>query len=122
MRPVIVALALLAAAIFFTGCTAGSAGGQDAAAGSLRAHFEYHESWGFTYGCYGRVTGYVYNAGSAPADNARLVFNLIDTGTGTIRDSKPVFFGTLDAGQSRTYEVILDGECTHDYRVEAVFG
>lgn len=119
-EPVVIAL-LLAGILFSAGCVDTGTGGQDSSQGNIRAHYKYLESWGVTQGCYGKVTGYVYNAGNLPADNVQLNFNLINTRTGTIRDSRPLFIGTMEAGQSRTYEVILDGECTEDYRVDAVF-
>jgi hypothetical protein len=45
----------------------------------------------------------------------------VNTGTGTIRDSRSVFIGTVGKGETRTYETVLDGECTQDYRVEIAF-
>ena len=122
MRKTAVIVILIVATVLIAGCTDTSTGGQDSSQGNLRAHYEYKESWGFMQGCYGKVSGYIYNTGTLPAENAQLNFNLINTRTGTIRDSKSVFIGTMDAGQSRTYEVLLDGECTENYRVEAVFG
>ena len=116
------ALFLVSVFILAAGCTGSNSGGSDTAQGSLRAHYDYQESWGPTYGCYSKVSGYAYNAGSAPVDNVQLDFNLVNSKTGSIRDSKQVSFGTLDAGQSRTFDVVLDGECTEDYRVEAIFG
>ena len=113
---------LLAITVFFAGCTDTVTGGQDSSQGNLRTHYDFKESWGFTQGCYGRVSGYVYNAGNNSADNVQLNFNLINIRTSTIRDSRSVFIGTMDGGQSRTYEATLDGECTENYRIEAVFG
>lgn len=113
---------LLAATVFLAGCTNTASGGQDTSAGNLRAHYEYKESWSVGQGCYGKVTGYAFNAGNASADGVVLNFNLIDTRTGTIRDSRQVFIGTIEPGQSRTYETVLDGECAEDYRVDAGFG
>ncbi len=122
MRKTAVIVLILAGVLLAAGCTGTSTGGQDSSKGNIRAHYEYKENWGVTAGCYSKVTGYIYNAGNLPAENVQLNFNLINTRTGTIRDSRPVFIGTMDAGQSRTYEVILDGECTENYRVDAVFG
>jgi hypothetical protein len=51
-----------------------------------------------------------------------LNLNLVNTKTKTIRDSRSVFIGTLGAGQSVTFESVLDGECLQDYRVDAVLG
>ena len=122
MKSTIVLFMILAGVLLVAGCTDTGTAGRDASQGAIRTHYDYREGWGFTLGCYGRVSGYVYNAGNASADNVQLNFNMINTRTGTIRDSKSIFLGTLEAGQSRTYEAILDGECTENYRVEAVFG
>jgi hypothetical protein len=54
-------------------------------------------------------------------ENVRLDFNLVNTRTGTIRDSKPIFIGSLVPGGTASYETMLDGECTQDYRVDFVF-
>lgn len=56
------------------------------------------------------------------ADSVVLHFNLVNTKTGTIRDSESVFIGPIIPGGSRTYEAVLDGECTEDYRVDFLFG
>ena len=121
-RIIIIFVSLLTATVFLAGCTNTASGGQDTSAGDLRAHFEYKESWSVGQGCYGKVTGYAFNAGNGSAESVVLNFNLIDTKTGTIRDSRQVFIGTIEPGQSRTYETVLDGECTQDYRVDAGFG
>jgi hypothetical protein len=122
LRETIAIVILLAAVLLAAGCTQSSTAGQDASQGTIRTHYDYKEGWGFTQGCYGKVTGYVYNAGNESVENVQLNFNMINARTGTIRDSKSIFLGTLEAGRSRTYEAILDGECTEDYRIEAVFG
>ena len=109
----LVAMALLA------GCASTPSGsGADIAGGAVRAHYEHHGEWSFGLGCFEKVTGYAYNAGNTTAPDVRLNFNLIDTRTGTIRDSRSVFIGTLQAGQSQTFASDLDGECLPDYRVE----
>ena len=83
---------------------------------------EYTEGWSIGQGCYERVKGYVYNAGNVSADAVQLNFNLVNTGTGTIRDSRSIFAGPLGNGETRTFETVLDGECTQDYRVDFLFG
>jgi len=122
LKATLVIVILLVGVLLAAGCTDTGTAGRDASQGSVRTHYDYKEGWGFTLGCYGRVTGYAYNAGNTSADNVQLNFNMINTRTGTIRDSKSIFLATLEAGQSRTYEAVLDGECTDDYKVEAVFG
>ena len=52
----------------------------------------------------------------------QLNLNLVNTGTGTIRDSGLIFVGPVGKGETRTYETVLDGECTQEYRVDFMFG
>jgi hypothetical protein len=94
---------------------------RDSSSGPLHAHYEYADSWSPGYGCYSHLTGYVYNAGNVSAENVRLDFNLVNMRTGTIRDSKSIFVGRVGAGDTMTYETILDGECSQDYRVDFAF-
>ena len=72
-------------------------------------------------GCYERVTGFVSNTGNVPIDAVRLTINLVNTGTGTIRDSRSVFIGPVGPGTITSYETILDGEYTQEYRVDFRF-
>jgi predicted small secreted protein len=117
MKHITMAVLLLIAAALFAGCTTNTAAGQEIAQDTIRAHYEHHGDWSPGIGCYEKVTGYAYNAGDNPADRVVLNFNLINTQTGTIRDSRSVFIGTIAAGQSATFETDLNGECTQDYRV-----
>ncbi len=112
---------LVIALVFFSGCLS-SPSVHDSAQGNLHAHNEYTEGWSIGQGCYERVNGYVYNAGTVPADAVQLNFNLVNTGTGTIRDSRSIFIGPVGKGETRTYETVLDGECTQEYRVDFMFG
>ena len=72
-------------------------------------------------GCYERIDGYVYNAGNTSIDAVNLNLNFVHTGTGTIYDSRSTFIGQVGAGETRTYETFLDGECTQEYRVDFTF-
>ncbi|MCX6682348.1 MAG: hypothetical protein NTY71_05115 [Methanoregula sp.] len=105
-------------------CCAGCTGitVRDSPQGDLRAHYECAKSWSPAIGCYDQVSGYVYNAGTITVDNVVLHFNLVNTKTATIRDSKSVFAGSIGPGDSKTYETALDGECMEDYRVDFSFG
>ena len=105
--------------VFLAGCTTTPTAGQDTTQDTIRAHYEYYDSWSIGLGCYEKVSGYAYNTGNTSVDNVVLNFNLVDTKTGTIRDSRSVFFGTMGAGQSRTFESVLDGECAQQYQVKA---
>jgi len=95
---------------------------RESAQGALHSHYEYSVGWSPGLGCYERVTGYVYNAGNTSLDAVQLNLNLVNTGTGTIRDSRSIFIGPVGTGETRTYETILDGECTQEYQVDFVFG
>jgi len=106
--------------VFLAGCT-GTPAVRDSTEGALHSHFEYKEDWSMGYGCHGRITGYVYNTGSAPVEEVLLTFNLVNTGTGTIRDSRSVYVGSIGQGNTVNYETVLDGECTQQYRVDFSF-
>lgn len=118
MKKTAVVFLLIIAVVFLAGCTTTGTSGQDIARDTLRTHYDYHESWSPGLGCYGKVSGYAYNAGNATADNVIVNFNLVSAGTGTIRDSRSVYIGTMGAGQSGAFEMILDGDCSQEYRVE----
>jgi hypothetical protein len=120
MKKYAILIALVITLVFLSGCLNNPAV-RESAEGGLRAHYEYSESWSPNQGCYEHLTGYVYNVGNSSVDFVRLNFNLVNTGTGTIRDSRSVFIGTVGKGETRTYETVLDGECTQDYRVEIAF-
>jgi hypothetical protein len=109
---------LLLALVVLTGCTSTPAGGGEIAQDTIRAHYQHQGDWSFGLGCFEKVSGYAYNAGNTTKNGVMLNFNLIDNRSGTIRDSRSVFLGTVVAGQSRTFESDLDGECIPDYRVE----
>jgi hypothetical protein len=120
MKATAVVIAFLIALAFCAGCTGTTV--RESPQGDLRAHYESTERWSPAIGCYVQVSGYAYNAGIMPADNVVLHFNLVNTRTGTIRDSKSVFAGSIGPKDSRTYETVLDGECMEDYRVDFSFG
>ena len=117
MKKIAIAI-ILVIAVFLAGCTSAQPAGQDTSRDTLKAHYQYQESWSIGQGCYGKVTGYAYNAGTLPVDNVVLNLNLVNIQTGTIRDSRSVFIGSMGAGQSTTFESVLDGECTQDYRID----
>ncbi|MGA2120974.1 MAG: hypothetical protein ABSG49_02885 [Methanoregula sp.] len=118
MKKTAFVIMLLITVVMLAGCTTTGTAGQETARDTIRAHYDYHESWSPGLGCYGKVSGYAYNAGNTTVDNVALDFNLVDTRTGTIRDSRSVFIGTMGAGQSVTFESVLDGECAQEYRVD----
>ena len=120
IRRTAIVFMLLAGVVFLAGCTSVTGGGEDIAQDTVRAHYEHHGDWWIGPGCFEKVSGYAYNTGNATVDMVVLNFNLDDTGTGTIRDSRTVYLGSLTAGQSRAFVSELDGECIPDYRVEGM--
>ena len=108
---------LVIALVSGAGCLSTVATG-DSSEGAVHAHYQYQDSWSPGLGCYSHLTGYVYNAGNVSTQDLRLDVNLVNTGTGTIRDSRSVYIGSLAPGGTQNYETILDGECTQDYRVD----
>jgi len=120
MKKIIAVSVLVIVFVLFSGCVSNPVV-RESAQGALHSHYEYSEGWSPTQGCYERVTGYVYNAGEVSFDAVQLNLNLVNSGTSSIRDSKSIFVGTVGAGETRTWETILDGECTQDYRVDFIF-
>ncbi|MDO9549371.1 MAG: hypothetical protein Q7J03_00190 [Methanoregula sp.] len=118
MKKTAIVFLLIIAVVFLAGCTTTPTAGQDAERDLIRAHYEYLDSWSVGIGCYEKVSGYAYNTGTSPADNVMLNFNLVNTRTGTIRDSRSVFIGPMGPGQSNSFETILDGECMDGYRID----
>lgn len=118
MKKTAIVFIFLIAGVFLAGCTSDTTAGREMVKDTIRAHYEHHGDWSPGLGCYEKVTGYAYNAGNTTGDNAVLNFNLVDIQTGTIRDSRSVFIGTMGAGLSQTFETDLDGECIPDYRVD----
>jgi len=119
MKPVVILL-VVAVFVVCSGCT-GTPVVRDTADGALHAHYQYKDDWSPVTGCYGHVTGYVYNAGNVSDENVRLNFNLVNAGTGTIRDSRSIFIPSIGPGATTTYETMLDGECSQGYRVDFSF-
>jgi hypothetical protein len=76
------------------------------------------DHWNLGLGCYWKPSGTIFNSGEADASNVVAYIQLIDTSTGNIRDAKTIALGNLAKGDSRSFEVSLDGECDRNYRVE----
>jgi hypothetical protein len=117
MKIVVPVSVLVIALVFLSGCTSNPAV-RNRSEGALHTQYEYTDGWSPGQGCYERVTGFVYNTGNVPVDAVRLTFNLVNTRTGTIRDSRSVFIGPVGPGNTTSFETVLDGECTQDYRVD----
>lgn len=76
------------------------------------------DHWNPGLGCYWRAYGTVYNSADTTARDVVVYIQLIDTSSGNIRDAKTISVGDLVKGDARSFEVALDGECGHSYRVE----
>ena len=76
--------------------------------------------WSFSRGCFWTVRFQVYNAGDAGVKNVQLHIELANADTGTIRDARDIYVGTLAPGASSTVATELDGECTNIYNVQAI--
>lgn len=120
MKSLVVFSAIVIALVFLTGCIS-TPTVTIQTEGALHAHYEYSEGWSIGQGCQGKITGYVYNTGDVPVYDVQLTFNLVNTGTGTIRDSRSVYVGPIGPGNTVNYETVLDGECTQQYRVDFSF-
>ena len=94
---------------------------QDSSPGPLHAHYQYQDSWSPENGCYSHLTGNVYNARERVCRQSPAEFQPCQCRDGTIRDSKSIFVGHIGAGDTTTYETILDGDCSQDYRVDFAF-
>jgi len=120
MKQIVAGALLTIVFVFLSGCLSSPAV-RESTQGELHSHYEFTVGWSPGQGCYERIEGYVYNAGNTSIDAVDLNLNLVNSGTGTIRDSRSVFIGTVGAGETRTYETLLDGECTQEYRVVFAF-
>ena len=109
---------LVVALILIAGCTE-QVPASVIPSGNLSASVsKVEDHWNFGLGCYWRAYGTVYNTGDLTARGVIAYIQLIDTSNGDIRDSKTISVGDLARGDSRSFDVSLDGECTQNYRVE----
>jgi len=107
-----IALLLVAGCAEHAPASVVSSGGLSASVSKVEDH------WNFGLGCYWKPSGTVFNSGDTTVTNVVAYVQLIDTSTGDIRDSKNIALGDLAKGDSRTFEVSLDGECDRNYRIE----
>ncbi len=93
----------------------------DGSNGTIRVALTGQDShWSFSRGCSWDAVFQVSNTGDAAARNVELYVELVNAGNGSVRDTKKIFIGTLQPGESRSVRMDLDGECTEDYTVRAV--
>jgi hypothetical protein len=119
MRRVIALGFCAMAMVLCTGCLDTGSVGQVTSADDVKVSLsKIDDEWSLGLGCYWTAEGYVYNSGSATAEGVQVSLNLIDAGTGAIKDSRTVEIGTLAPGASQAFSVKLDGECGNQYRVD----
>ena len=110
---------MLAVALLLVAGCAGHAPASVVSSGGLSASVsKVEDHWNFGLGCYWKPSGTVFNSGDTTVTNVVAYVQLIDTSTGDIRDSRNIALGDLAKGDSRTFEVSLDGECDRNYRIE----
>ncbi|HTY51748.1 MAG TPA: hypothetical protein VMB35_00960 [Methanomicrobiales archaeon] len=115
----IAASVVLAVALVLTAGCAEHAPASVVPSGGLSASVsKVEDHWNFGLGCYWKPSGTVFNSGDAPVPGVVVYVQLIDIVSGNIRDSKTIALGTLAKGDSRSFEVSLDGECDRNYRIE----
>jgi hypothetical protein len=117
LRPfplIILAIALLLVA----GCAEHAPASVVPSGGLSASVSKVEDHWNFGLGCYWKPSGTVFNSGETEARNVVAYVQLIDTSTGNIRDAKTIALGNLSKGDSRSFEVSLDGECDRNYRIE----
>jgi hypothetical protein len=112
--PVILAAALVLSA----GCAQQAPASVVPSGGLSAAVSKVEDHWNPGLGCYWKPSGTVYNSGDAVARDVVVYVQLVDTSSGNIRDAETIALGSLAKGDSRSFEVSLDGECDHTYRVE----
>jgi hypothetical protein len=108
----VIALLLVAGCAEHAPASVVPSGGLSASVSKVEDH------WNFGLGCYWKPSGTVYNSGDKEASNVVVYVQLIDISTGDVRDSKTIALGNLAKGDSRSFEVSLDGECDRSYRIE----
>jgi hypothetical protein len=70
-------------------------------------------------GCFWTVTVQVYNHGEVEVRNVNVQLELVDAGTGAVRDTMGVYAGTFAPGESRMILAELDGDCINEYTLNA---
>ncbi len=121
--PLFPGILLVLSLLFLTGCVsvpdlAGPGPGKEVSGVSvnlLRSGADFSVS----RGCFWTVTVQVYNHGEVEARNVNVELELVDAGTGAVRDTMQVYAGTLAPGESRTILAELDGDCINEYTLNA---
>jgi hypothetical protein len=109
---------MLIALILIAGCAEHAPASVVPSGGLSASVSKVEDHWNTGLGCYWKAYGSVFTTGGNAARDVSVYIQLIDTGSGNIRDARTLELGDLAAGDSRSFEIALDGECDHSYRVE----
>ena len=127
MRRIFLVCSLLFATLALAGCvstlhpTEPAGGNYSGRISPVQVNFISQEGdWSFSRGCFWTVRFQVYNSGTQEAKNVQLHIELVNADTGTIRDARDIYIGTLAPGASMSAAAELDGECTNIYNVQAI--
>ncbi|MDD1660339.1 MAG: hypothetical protein LUQ62_03945 [Methanomicrobiales archaeon] len=116
--PAVIPLLVLAALVLASGCAEHAQSSVVPADGLSTSVAKVEDHWNTGLGCYWKAYGSVFTSGGNPARDVSVYVQLIDTQSGNIRDTRTLELGDLAAGDSRSFEIALDGECDRTYRVE----
>lgn len=75
--------------------------------------------WSPADGCSWSVTYQVFNTGNETSRGCFLQVSLVGARNHQIRDQRTVYVSPLTSQEVVSYEILLDGECIHEYSVEA---
>ncbi len=127
MRQILLLCFLLSVTLAITGCVSTlhaiepGAGNLSDQISPVQVNFISQDGdWSFSRGCFWTVRFQVYNKGDMGVKNVQLHIELTNADTGTIRDTRDIYVGTLAPGTSVPVAVELDGECTNDYNVRGI--
>ncbi|HMA05099.1 MAG TPA: hypothetical protein VKO45_04145 [Methanomicrobiales archaeon] len=109
---------LVIALLLASGCTEQAPASVVPSGGLSASVSKVEDHWNLGLGCYWRAYGTVFNSADTTSRGVVVYVQLIDTTSGSIRDAKTLSIGDLAKGGSQSFEVALDGECDHSYRVE----
>jgi hypothetical protein len=123
-EPIVIIFFLVLSSVILSGCVsvpdlAGSGPASKEVAGVSVNLIRSEPSWSFSRGCFWTFTIQVYNHGDIEARNVNVQMELVDAGTGAVRDTMQVYVGSLAPGESKMILSDLDGDCINEYTLNA---
>ncbi len=109
MKIIILLVFVLLSALLISGCS--DLVGQP----NVQVQGECRGDWTLTKGCVYTCSGYAINSGNADAGNVEIEVFLKNLNTGVIRDSNTITVGRVGSGESKRWDITLDGECDQKY-------